>query len=61
MVPILGYLGEFPKTRGTGTLYKDPTFEETILGSPIFGISHLEPWGMDLVLRRRLHWARSCI
>ena len=41
MVPSLGYLGEFPKTRGTGTLYKDPTFEETILGSPIFGIASL--------------------
>ena len=40
----LGFIWEFPTIRGTvfwGPYNKDPTIQGTILGSPIFGNSHL--------------------
>ena len=38
------FLWEFPKIRGTlfgGPYSKDPTIQGTILGSPVFGNSHI--------------------
>ena len=38
----LGPIWEFPKIRGTlGPYHKDPTIWGTILGTPIFGNSHI--------------------
>ena len=45
LTPALHRIWEFPTIRGTlfwGPYNTDPTFSGTILGSPIFGNSHIE-------------------
>ena len=57
----IGHIWEFPKIKGTlfWDPYKDPTISGTILGSPIFGNSHIglenEP-----ILTHALHFSRRC-
>ena len=55
---------EFPKIRGTlfrGPYNKDPTIEGTILGSPIFGNSHITKAANKSNLGSNAYGVCSCI